>query len=317
MFVEFDSLLALEGGEVRCVEFWPSLLGPPVFAALGGRRIAVCEISPKQLKLLRTFRDEDEAEDFHCSCFTQSLIDNRPLVCAGGASGVVKIVNLESAALHSVLVGHGGPVNDLKPFTGKPDLLFSCSTDESIRLWSVSTRQCLRVFSGHEGHRDSVTSLSLHHSMKWMATSSGDRSIKVWDVDGTAPAYTATFEAPCECVEWVGDLLLSTSGTCRLWKPDMRRRRDARVTCITYEQLVVGKLGTSPDFAQFAVGGRPDGSLLVFALEEPQPQQRIQLTKPIRTAKFSPDNRWIVCGEEDGTVCCLQRIAGDYSDRAW
>ncbi|KAH9255184.1 hypothetical protein BASA81_006624 [Batrachochytrium salamandrivorans] len=334
MFVEFDSFKhpTLDGSSsswVNSIEFWPSLAGPQIFAALGGRRITIYEISIK-LQILRVFRDEDEKEDFYCSCFTQSLLDNQPLICAGGESGIIKLVNLESASLYSILMGHGGPINDLKTFTGNLDLLFSCSKDESIRLWSISTRQCLAMFSGEDGHRNAVLNISLHQSMKWMATLGLDNSIKVWGLDCPIlhqtianrishppvqciqfPIYT-TCQNYIDCVEWVGDLLLSktTTSQCILWKPDMRRHNKAMVICRQYEhqEQWLTKLSTSTTFEHFVVGGK-DGALFIFSLNQIPPQQVIQLvqfTKPVQTVRFSPNNRWIVWGGKDDWIGCLQ-----------
>lgn len=68
-------------------------------------------------------------------------------------------------------------------------LLFSGSSDRTIRVWNAQTGQCLRKF---EGHRRGVESIVCLSSSLTIYTSSSDGSIRQWDiVSGTC---TAVFE---------------------------------------------------------------------------------------------------------------------------
>jgi WD40 repeat protein len=61
-----------------------------------------------------------------------------------------------------VLQGHGRSINDLRFLPTDPNMLLSCSSDESCRLWNVVTLQLAVIFGGWHGHRSAVLSLDVH-----------------------------------------------------------------------------------------------------------------------------------------------------------
>jgi WD40 repeat protein len=63
----------------------------------------------------------------------------------------------------------------------------SNSTDNTLKLFDVSTGQCLRTF---EGHSDSVTSVSLSADGKYAISGSYDKTMKLWDVSSGQCMHT-------------------------------------------------------------------------------------------------------------------------------
>uniref|UniRef100_A0A7S2UMB4 Lissencephaly-1 homolog n=1 Tax=Attheya septentrionalis TaxID=420275 RepID=A0A7S2UMB4_9STRA len=59
------------------------------------------------------------------------------------------------------------------------DYLASGSRDKTVRLWSVSSSQCLAVFSYHENW---VRSVLIHPSGNYVISAGDDRSIRVFDI---------------------------------------------------------------------------------------------------------------------------------------
>ena len=57
--------------------------------------------------------------------------------------------------------------------------LVSCSGDESIRVWDLTTGNCLKVL---HGHKDNVYSIKLNRFGQ-LISGSHDKSIKIWDLD--------------------------------------------------------------------------------------------------------------------------------------
>lgn len=343
MFQPFAQLKRPDVGEhwVYFVEFWPSIIGPPVFAAVGGRRCTICEISNNNatLSIQRAFCDEDEKEDFYCCAFTTLEKDSIPLLCLGGESGTIKVMEVGSARLHTILYGHGGAVYDMKIHPLHPDILFTCSKDESIRMWSISQRKCLVVFAGDEGHRDSVLSISIHANSKWLASCGLDNSVRVWELDCDAvntrlqeqqrakfiqfPAFVTrrVHTDYVDSVEWIGDLLVTKSIESKLvlWKPDVRRRKDAVVVCRSYlyetGKQWFARFGVNAECTLLCIGGDRGGLSLFELSSSPasatvKPVQRLatpNTTKQIRSVKFSPNSEYIVAGGDDGILWCYKK----------
>jgi polycomb protein EED len=295
--------------QVYSVEFFPSP-SSKIFACCGGRRATIAELQVVDerttIRIVRAFVDEDEKEDYYCSAWTVSdTITGKPLLCVGGESGVIKILDTEKCALQSYLSGHGGPVYDLQLHPSDSDLLFSCSKDESVRLWSLSARRCLVTFAGDQGHRDAVLSLDVHYSGSWLASSGMDNTVKVWELDSEAvqlaiqtgrktssmsikeedaerfhapfiqfPAFTTrrVHTDYVDCVRWVGDLLMTKSieSKCVLWKPDTRRRPNSVAHLRTYPydagKLWYMRFGLTSDLTTMAVGCE-DGRIFLFDVD--------------------------------------------------
>lgn len=53
----------------------------------------------------------------------------------------------------------------------------SCSNDSTVRLWSVTSGECLQVF---KSHTDYIYSISLLSNGQDFATCGEDQSIKIW-----------------------------------------------------------------------------------------------------------------------------------------
>lgn len=255
--------------QLYTISFFPGSK-TPVFCAAGGRKVTVFDPS-KGLSVLRGFFDEDEKEDFYSAEWTLDS-NHKPVLCVAGEAGIVKILDMETCSLSSYLIGHGGPVYELVLHPKDPNLLFSCSKDESCRLWSISAGRCLVVFAGDQGHRDAVLSIDVHASGTFLASSGMDNTIKIWELDSSVIQTTLehhskilqesprpvpdeqwqTFRAPyvqfpafttrrvhtdyVDSVKWVGDLIMSKSIECKciLWKPDTRRRSNSVALLRTY-----------------------------------------------------------------------------------
>ncbi|KAL7536498.1 hypothetical protein ACHAXR_007203 [Thalassiosira sp. AJA248-18] len=105
-----------------------------------------------------------------------------PLLCLAGTRGVIKVIDTYRRCLFMTLSGHGNDITDLKFSPTNEWLLLSSSKDDSIRLWNLQRGVNVAVFTGHNGHRGQVLSVSWHLSGTKFASCGMDNMIKLWKV---------------------------------------------------------------------------------------------------------------------------------------
>lgn len=232
------------------------------FATVGGNHALIYEIKIKnQIQLIQGYVDEDKDELFYSCCWVSSL-KGLPLLIVGGFRGILKVINCITFELEDSLLGHGNAINDLRTHPVDPNLVFSASKDESIRLWNVAKGQCVAIFGGDKGHRDEVLSIDVHPIGNCFLSTGMDTSIKIWNLNDAyvpsaisrsydedsnsdlgneqhpfiqqMPLYSTTFihNDYVDCARWMGDCILSKSTKSKaiLWAPDATRSANAALT---------------------------------------------------------------------------------------
>lgn len=104
--------------------------------------------------------------------------DGSFIVCA--CSDTINIVDLSNAVIKSTIEGDSEPVTALA-LSPDDNFLFSASHSRLIRVWDLSTLQCLR--SWKKGHEGPVTGMACDASGRLLATSGADGKVCVWDVN--------------------------------------------------------------------------------------------------------------------------------------
>lgn len=105
-------------------------------------------------------------------------------IVSGGHDYTIRIWSKrESGNTHEILKGHHSAVICLMLVNtslsaDSDELLISGSLDESIRVWSMRGRVCLRKLVGH---RNSVNALAMTMNGRLVSASS-DKTLRVWDV---------------------------------------------------------------------------------------------------------------------------------------
>ena len=100
------------------------------------------------------------------------------------------------------IMGHSDIVNSVS-LSADGKYALSGSNDKTLKLWEVSTGQCLRTF---EGHRDEVWSVTLSTDSRYALSGSKDYTLRLWDV--STGQCLRTFDAG----EYVYSVSLSTDG---------------------------------------------------------------------------------------------------------
>ncbi len=145
------------------------------------------------------------------------LFNNKIQLAAGvGYPGDINIYDINDGNLVSSLKGHTSYVYDLVQLSA--DLLASSSSDNSVRLWNLTTNTCKFILTGHtsavRGLKQITSSI--------LASGSEDGTIKLWDI--TSSQLIRNLTSHTSYIWWSVDLLNSqtlVSGsvdqTIKLW----------------------------------------------------------------------------------------------------
>lgn len=178
----------------------------------------------------------------------------------GSTDGALRVWDLKRACVET-LRGHGvAEVTAVKLWSGalpsltrgeERKLVFSASTDWTIKLWDIASKSCLRSFAWHLAR---ITSIALvPQASPWLdkivngpvlVSASSDNSLGVWDVDAGKCIQTLlghTQGVVGVSTNGVRMVSASCDGTVRAWniKGDCMVKLDGRgagVTCVQVDE---------------------------------------------------------------------------------
>ncbi|KAI8476637.1 MAG: WD40-repeat-containing domain protein [Monoraphidium minutum] len=213
-----------------------------LLATVGNNRAHIYQCHPGgRVDVLQIYTDADKDESFFVCDWSQRPGSRAPLLLVGGQKAVLHVIDCSTQALVMSLKGHGKDIHDIAAHPSRPQLVLTASKDESVRLWSLAGRCCVAVFAGEGAHTHEVISLDWHPWNPHLFASAGmDSSVKVWSLKAIwdrvelsdtwaegAGAGGRAFRAAMgqhpvfssqrlhgnyvDCVQWLGDLLLSKS----------------------------------------------------------------------------------------------------------
>ncbi|KAF4367131.1 hypothetical protein F8388_006439 [Cannabis sativa] len=125
--------------------------------------------------------------------------------------------------------GHLNDVLDLS--WSKSKLLLSSSMDKTVRLWDLSSKSCLNIFS----HSDYVTCIQFNPvDDRYFISGSLDAKVRIWNIkDGQVVDWNDLHEmvtAACYTPDGQGALVGSYKGSCRLYNTSDRSNDNIFVT---------------------------------------------------------------------------------------
>ncbi|KAH3758317.1 platelet-activating factor acetylhydrolase [Pelomyxa schiedti] len=121
-----------------------------------------------------------------------AITPDAALIISASADRTLKVWNFQKGTCVATLEGHSHVIECIavspKPHTlkstgssegGSGYLVVSGSRDNTIKVWSLATMDCLTTLSGHDNWVRGV--IFGHHSNTYILSGSDDRSIKLWN----------------------------------------------------------------------------------------------------------------------------------------
>ncbi len=170
--------LAEHNQRVRCVEFHPQ--GKILASSSSDNTIKLWDVATG--KCLQTLAEH--------SSYVWSLAfsEDGKMLASGSEDKTIKIWDVMTGNCLTTLKGHTGWVRSVafcrnsltRSFYTNRNILASGGGDRTLKIWDVSTGECLKTLTGH---KQRVRSVTFSPDGNRLASGSGDHTIRLWDYE--------------------------------------------------------------------------------------------------------------------------------------
>jgi WD40 repeat protein/transcriptional regulator with XRE-family HTH domain len=269
---------------------------------------------------LKTFIGHDQA------VWSVALSNGGKTLVSSSSDQTVKLWDVETGQCLKTLAGHTNRVYSVA-WSPNGQTIASGSFDASVRLWDVESGQCSKTLSGHTKQVYAIawspipplTPLNKGGEGGIVASGSGDRTIRLWDVrTGQCLRTLLGHENWVYAVAWSpdGQILASGSGdhTVKLWSVSTGQCLKTLAGHSTW----VWSVAFSPD-GQILASSSGDRTIRFWDLSTGQCLKTLLgHTNRVYAIAWSPDGQTLASGSFDHTIKlwnissgkCLQTLAG-------
>jgi WD40 repeat protein len=238
------------------------------------------------------------------------------IIVSGGYDGTLKVWGKDKRVCNfTVTKAHGGQAVTVIDIRGDGTVLVSGGGDGSTKVWGLVHGQAPTEQRTLTGHTDWVHCVKISPDGTKIASCSRDRTVRIWSVQTGEELQTLRgHEGWVRCVAWSPDSRLVASGgddkTVRVW--DVVGGTQATQPLRGHSWVVRGVAWGSRN-ASLLVSSGEDRTIIVWHLEGESATVMRTLrvhTGIVRSVSLSPDDRFIISGSDNMTVCVWEVATG-------
>lgn len=212
-------------------------------------------------------------------------------------STAITLDNINQVTQIRTLTGHQDNINSVV-ISHDRQLIISCSSDKTIKIWNLATGKLVHTFAGH---KNSINVVAISHDDRYIVSGSYEE-VKVWNLQSQQFVYNLKGYH-----DWVNTLAIShddkyiVSGsyqTIKIWS----LQTGQLLHTLNEHQDWVNAVAISHD-DRYIVSGSGDQSIKIWDLTTGKPLHTFaQQGQPINSLAISHDDRYIISASKDNTI---------------
>ncbi|KAJ2315383.1 hypothetical protein H4R23_003947 [Coemansia sp. Cherry 401B] len=250
---------------------------------------------------------------FRTCCWIRAPGD--AVFAAAGDDKLVHLISLAWTREIRVLRGHTEAIVDLQPHPTDSRLLLSVGNDQTVRIWSILSGNCLCVYNY------SASAARFHPDGKSVFAGSPAGEVRQWPVpalSGDASdslvftisdstlivAPKRSLGSAVDCIRFANSniLIKNTAGRIEYW--DLAAETSIRSFSVRHHGVNVSRFDVSFD-DKYICAGNSRGEVFIFSIESGKAIRRLahkRSVRPVTCSLFSRDCRSVVYTGEGGFI---------------
>jgi WD40 repeat protein/serine/threonine protein kinase len=286
--------------------------GNRLASASTDQTIRICDASTGEL--LQTINGNDDLKLPGNVAYSGSVAMREGLLAACMNSGNATIWSADSGMPLRILSHGGRRLDGIRilgvAFDPKHGDLATAGSDQTIRLWDVSSIGNGRETRKLVGHTRQVTAVAFSPNGNELISGSDDQTVKVWDTVGTRETQPVTFKGHANSITSVAYAATAVGGKLQARLASASVDGSVKVWDSTSGKAAIWRYNGEP-ISHIAL--HPQGQkLMVVGLKglqqlDPATGKRIHTRREGRAICFaySPDDKHFAFGELNGTLKCV------------